>query len=38
MISGCLDKNIAWPLLWRDMHIYKNLRWRRFHFFWLKYL
>jgi hypothetical protein len=23
MISGCLDKNIAWPLLWRDMHIYK---------------
>jgi hypothetical protein len=24
MIRGCLDKNIAWPLLWRDMHIYKN--------------
>jgi hypothetical protein len=32
------DKNIAWPLLWRNMHIYKNPRWRTFHFFRLKYL
>ena len=38
MISGCLDKNIAWPLLWRNMHIYKNPRWRTFNFFRLKYL
>jgi hypothetical protein len=38
IISGCLDKNIAWPLLWRNLHIYKNPRWRTFHFFRLKYL
>jgi hypothetical protein len=36
MISGCLDKSIVWPLLWRIMHIYKNPRWRTFHFFRLK--
>jgi hypothetical protein len=38
MISGCLDKNIAWPLLWCDMHIYKKWRWRTFHFFRSKHL
>jgi hypothetical protein len=38
MISGCLDRNIAWPLLWRNLYIYKNPRWRTFHFFRLKYL
>jgi hypothetical protein len=37
IISDCLDKNIALPLLWRDMHIYKKW-WHAFHSFRSKYL
>ena len=37
MVSGCQDKNIAWPCMWRNVHIYKNPRWRTSHCFQSKY-